>query len=156
MNKACGVDEILAEVLYYSSHRLRVLLAIFMNACFRHNHIPQIIINTILIPILKNKLKPVTESDNYRPIAIATSMSKLFELVILNKCEMRLSTTPNQFGFKKKHSTDMCIYSLKEIINYYNHKGSPVFLCFLDIRKAFDIVIFGILYEKMLLRSVPV
>ena len=95
-----------------------------MNACFRHNYIPQIIINTVLIPILKNKLKPATESDNYRPIAIATSMSKLFELVILNKCEMLLSTTPNQFGFKKKHSTDMCIYSLKEIINYYNYKVS--------------------------------
>ena len=132
------------------------MLAIFVNACLRHNFIPQIIINTVLIPIVKNKLKPATESDNYRPIAIATAMSKIFELIVLNKCEHQLSTTPNQFGFKKDHSTELCIYSLKEVINYYNSNGSPVFVCFLDISKAFDRVNFHKLFSKMLQKSVPV
>ena len=109
-----------------------------------------------MIPLLKNKLKPATESDNYRPIAIATAMSKLFELVILSKCEDLLSTTDNQFGFKSNHSTDICIFSLKEIVNYYNVQGSPVFLCYLDIRKAFDRVKYSVLFKKLLDRSVPV
>ena len=77
-----------------------------------HTFIPPIIIKTVLVPILKKKLKPATESDNYRPIAIATAISKLLELIILNKCNHLLSTTPNQFGFKKAHSTDLCIFSL--------------------------------------------
>ena len=154
--KAVGVDNIPAEIYIHASHRLRTLITIFINACFTHSYMPQIITNTILVPILKNKLKPATESDNYRPIAIATAISKLFELIILSKCEDLLSTTDNQFGFKRSHSTDLCIYSLKEIINYYNSQGSPVFLCYLDIRKAFDRVNHTILFKKLIERSVPI
>ena len=40
-------------------------------------------------------------------------MFKLYESAILLKCEMSLDTCPNQFDFKKGHSTDMCIYVLK-------------------------------------------
>ena len=47
-------------------------------------------------------------------------------------------TKPNQFGFKKKHSTDMCIYLLKEAIERYKSLGSCVYMCFIDASKAFD------------------
>ena len=30
-----------------------------------------------------------------------------------------LLTTSNQFGFKRKHGTDMCVFTLKELIRYY-------------------------------------
>ena len=126
-----------------------------MNACFRHNYIPQIIIDTILVPIVKNKLKPATDSENYRPIAIATAMSKLFELFILSKNEEFLYTTDNQFGFKKGHSTELCIFALKEIVNYYNCQGSPIFICYLGIKKAFDRVNYSKLFKKLLACSVP-
>ena len=49
----------------------------------------------------------------------------------------------------------MCIFSLKEIVNYYNAQGSPVFLCYLDIRKAFDRVKYSVLFKKLIDRSVP-
>ena len=48
----------------------------------------------------------VTDKNNYRPIAVATSMSKVMELLILSKTECFLNTSDNQFGFKKKHGTD--------------------------------------------------
>ena len=155
-NKAIGVDKIPAEIYIYASHRLLTLITIFINACFRHTFIPQKIMDTVMVPLVKNKLKPATDSDNYRPIAIATAISKLFELVILSKCEDLLYTSDNQFGFEKGHSTDLCIFSLKEIINYYNSQGSPIFICYLDIQKAFDRVNFSILFKKLLARSVPV
>ena len=154
-NKAVGDDKLPAEIFIFASHRLRTLLTIFINGCLRHCYIPQIIINTTLIPILKNKLKPATDSDNYRPVAIATAMSKLIELIILSKCEEKLHTVENQFGFKQNHSTDLCIFALKEITNYYNCQGSPVFICFLDIRKAFDRVNFNTLFRKLKCRAVP-
>ena len=34
-------------------------------------------------------------------------ISKVFELVILSRCETYLHTTANQFGFKSKHVTDI-------------------------------------------------
>ena len=92
---------------------------------------------TIIVPIIKNKCRNVSDSNNNRKIALATIMSKLFQSVILLKCEMFLDTCPNQFGFKKGHSTDMCIYVLKEIIEYFKSR-STVIVTFLDASKAYN------------------
>ena len=73
---------------------------------------------TIIVPIVKNKYGNLSDSNNHRPIVLVTIISKLFESAILLKCKMFLDTCPNQFGFKKGHSTDMCIYVLKEFMNF--------------------------------------
>ena len=39
-------------------------------------------------------------------------MSKLLEKIILNRISDNLVTNPNQFGFKPKHNTEMCIFAL--------------------------------------------
>ena len=39
----------------------------------------------------------ITDSNNYRPIALATIASKLFESVLLLKCEYYLTTSANKF-----------------------------------------------------------
>ena len=46
----------------------------------------------------------ISESHNYRPIALATIISKLFEFVLLLECEDYLSTCSNQLGLKKAGS----------------------------------------------------
>ena len=55
--------------------------------------------------------------------------------------ELYMNTNPNQFGFKRKHDTDQCIYVLKEIIGLYRILNGSVFVCFLNTIKAFDRVI---------------
>ena len=97
----------------------------------------------------------ISESNNYRSIALATIISKLFESVLLVKCEDYLSTCSNQFGFKKGHSTDLCIYALKEYIEYYKNRNTSVFVTMLDASKAFDRVNFWLLFQKLLSRNVP-
>ena len=86
----------------------------------------------------KNKAGGLSDSNNYRPIAIATITSKLLESVLLLKCSDYLTTCDNQFGFKASHGTDMCIYTLKELIDYYKCRGTTVYVTFLDASKAFD------------------
>ena len=78
------------------------------------------------MPTVKNKCGNITDSNNYRPIALATIVSKLFESVILMKCEQYLTTSANKFGFKTGHSTDLCIYALKEFIEYYKSRNTTV------------------------------
>ena len=73
-------------------------------------------IKTTIVHIVKNKCGNISESNDYRPIAVATIISKLFESVLLLKCEDYLSTCSNQVGFKKGHSIDLCIYVLKKLI----------------------------------------
>ena len=77
-------------------------------------------IKTTIVHIMKNKCGHIFESYNYRPIALATIISKLFESVLLLKRVDYLIICSNQFGFKKSHSTDLCIYmyALKEYIEH--------------------------------------
>ena len=112
-------------------------------------------IKTTIVPIVKNKCGNISESNNYRPIALATIISKLFESVLLLKCKDYLSTCSNQFGFKKSHSTNLCTYALKEYIKYYKNKHTSVFVTMLDASKAFDKVNFWLLFQKLLSRNVP-
>ena len=73
----------------------------------------------------------------------------------MDRLEAYLYSSDNQFGFKSKHSTELCIYALKETIQYYKHLNTPVFVCFIDIKSAFDRVSFWKLFSKLLDRGTP-
>ena len=113
------------------------------------------IVLLLIVPILKCKNKDATNLGNYRPIAVATTISRLFEHFILFHIKPFLSTSDHQFGFKRGTGTDMCIFLLKQIISSYLQQGSPIFSVFLDASKAFDRVSHELLFKKLLLRDVP-
>ena len=54
-----------------------------------------------IVPILKNRQGDTSDKNNYRPIAIVTAISKIFELCLMNLIESHLITKDNPFGFKK-------------------------------------------------------
>ena len=111
---------------------------------------------TSIIPIFKNKNSDTSAKNNYRPIAIVTALSNIFRLCLAPIMDAHLVTNDNQFGFKQKHSTDLCIYTVKSIIQYYNYYNSPVYTCFLDAPKAFDRVNHWTMFKKLILRGVPI
>ena len=67
-----------------------------------HGYIPQSLIETTIVPIIKNKAGDLSSSNNYRPIALANVISKVFESLILLRCEQFLITADIQFGFKSR------------------------------------------------------
>ena len=138
IGKSAGPDGVYAECIKFAYHRLYVLHSFCFRLCFTHSYMPNDMIETTTVPIIKNKCGNFTDSNNYRPIAAATIVSMLFESVILYKCEEFLLTCDNQFGFKPKHSTELCIYILKEFIDYYGQRSTTVFAMFLDVSKYFD------------------
>lgn len=110
---------------------------------------------TVITPIVKDKKGNLTMQGNYRPIAVTCVASKLLESMILHKYSDILFSSDHQFGFKKKHSTDMCVFALKEIVGKYNSCSSPVYLAFMDASKAFDKVNHWILFKKLVSRGLP-
>ena len=77
------------------------------------------------------------------------------ELALLHRLETFLYTADNQFSYKASHGTEMCVWTIKHIIDYYTSRGSPVYLCFLDSSKAFDRVNYWKLFGKMVDRGTP-
>ena len=49
----------------------------------------------------------------------------------------------------------MCIFTLKSVIKYYTQQSTPVYSCFLDASKAFDRVNHWKLFNKLIVRKVP-
>ena len=74
-----------------------------------HSHLPSKLTDPVRIPLIKNKNGSLSDKNNYRPIALACITSKVFEKLLLNRCEDKLVTTDAQFGFKPKHSTDLAM-----------------------------------------------
>ena len=73
----------------------------------RHSFVPKHFSDTIVVPIIKDKKGSITDVDNYRPIAITSVASNIFEKVTLVQLREYLCTTDNQFSYKPKLSTDM-------------------------------------------------
>ena len=68
---------------------------------------------TAMVPITKNKTEDTSNKNNYKPIALDTAASKLFEICTLDVLENYLLTHDDQFRLKTKHSTDMCVVYFK-------------------------------------------
>ena len=149
------MDGVSAEHLRHCSSRVTPLLAMCITGFMVHGFLPESIMSVVLIPIIKDKKAKISSIDNYRPVAIASVVSKVLERIMLDRLSEYLDTMGNQFGFKPKLGTDMCIYSLKEIIGSYSRLNGCVFSCFLDASKAFDRVKHSMLFTKLLRRGAP-
>ena len=93
---------------------------------------------------------------SYRPISLASALSKALEWCILLQYPEYFTTSGLQFGFKERMSTTLCTGTVKNVISRYMHEGSSVFACFLDASKAFDLVNHEILFNRLLERNFPV
>ena len=154
--KCAGLDGLNSEHYKYASDRVSVLLSLFYTACFVHGHLPKELMDSIIMPIVKDNKGDLTDKDNYRPLAITSVSSKIIELVYIDRYGDLLLSKDNQFGFKRKHGTDQCVFVLKEIIEYYVSFNSPVYVCYLDASKAFDRLNHWTLFDTLLKRGIPI
>ncbi len=67
-NKSPGLDGLTGEHLKYASSQLSLLLSMSMSAILVHGRVPSAILKSVMVPIVKNKNKHITDKENYRPI----------------------------------------------------------------------------------------
>ena len=150
--KACRYDNIPANFLKLGSEVLANVLHVYFAFVFEHGVFPQIFKTAKVIPIFKSG--PRNSVNNYRPISIFPSLSKVFEKLIkttlvnfFNKHDIFYD---HQFGFREKHNV---LHALLDVSSYcfdriQNKKFSALML--MDLRKAFDTVSHKILLKKAL------
>lgn len=131
-------------------NRLNIVISLLFNSMLVHGVAPDELLVGIMSPLIKDSRKSQQDSDNYRSLTIGTCISKIFDVIIMNKHSSIFHTSDNQFGFKEKLSTNMCTFALNETISYYTKNGSKVYALFLDASKAFDRLNYVKLFNKLL------
>ena len=148
--KAAGVDDISPYFLQLSSNIWAPALSFIINHCLSLGVFPQKLKIAKVIPI--HNSAPTDKIENYRPIPLLTSLSKIFKKVLLKRLVSFLDThkilVPVQFGFRRAHSTIHPIIDL--ITTCFDAIEEKKFtnLMFLDIKKAFDTVC----HKKLLIK----
>ena len=93
------------------------------------------------------------EMNNYRPISILHTISKILEKIVNYQVVEYFNSNSFfnqfQFGFRKKHNTQDANNLMLEFIYKNINSKSNVVLTFLDLKKAFDSVNIDILLEKL-------
>ena len=83
LNRAAGKDGIFAEHISYADSSVCNHLSSLFNVCLMHDKIPQECMQTVIAPICKNKIGNISDAGNYRPVSLATIISKLYEHYIV-------------------------------------------------------------------------
>ena len=112
---------------------------------------------SIIVPIHKKGSK--TDPDNYRGIALATCLSKLFAAVLnlrlLNFVLEKGVISKNQLGFMPGNRCSDALIILHNLFNKYCLRDKKyIYACFVDFKKAFDTVPRHILFQKLLSHDV--
>ena len=114
-----------------------------------HGYVPDVLLLSILMPIIKNKLGSVNKSTNYRSVCLTSIIIKILDWVYIDLFNTELSFHKLQFAYKPGVSSILCSWAVLETINYYRKNGSKVFICSMDKTKAFDLCKFSILFRKI-------
>jgi len=103
------------------------------------------------VPVFK--AGATTSCDNYRPIALLSTLSKILEKIVCNSLTSHLDSNnilyEHQFGFQKHKSTE---HNLTHAINYIGKAFNENKFClgiFFDLKKAFDVCSHDILLMKL-------
>ena len=149
---SCSLDGITTKMIKCFPINLICILSYLVNRSLSEGLFPNLYKHTKVVPIPK-KGGRATDVQNYRPISLLPSLSKIFEKVaskrlisFLNKHKI---LNPNQFGFRKNHSTaDAASYVINKIACNID-KGLYTMGIFCDLSKAFDCLHIPTLLKKL-------
>lgn len=153
--KSPGYDGLSIEHILHAGPMIASRLGNLFNMCIRYSYIPDALMKTVVVPIIKNKTGDLGSASNYRPISLSTVVSKVLERLLHPAIQKGCKIDDAQFGFRPGVSTDSAILSLKHAVNYFVGRETSVYACFLDLSKAFDLVNYDLLWNKLYNTQVP-
>ena len=136
--KACGLDTISAEMVKTS---LPILLDVYVklfNTIFSNGLYPKCWRDSYIVPLFKSGSR--SDPSNYRGISINSILGKVFSIVLKNKRNCRTSDH---------------MFVLRTLIDKYVKKlKTPLYVCFVDFKKAYDSVWRQALMYKLLANNI--
>ena len=152
--KSCGNDEFSNKLIKSLKDEISEPLTIIINQSLNTGVFPDKLKVAKVKPLFKKGDKACL--NNYRPISLLPTISKIFERVLYNQLyhyfNINNLLAEQQYGFRPQHSTELATIKLVDTIlaNMDNTKvtKTPVSI-FMDLSKAFDTLSFPILLTKL-------
>ena len=158
---ATGPDKVAYPMLKHLPRSGMDLLLYIFNLSWSSHSFLSIWKTSSIIPIHKMG-KPLDSPASFRPISLASCVSKLFERIILSRLLFFLESnsilSPLQVGFRPGRSTlDQILYLSQSISDGFNkpRPGSRTILSTIDFSKAFDSVWYPALFHKLISTGLP-
>ena len=149
-NKTDPVFSFSSDCIKVESEKLNDLLSIIIRCYLIHGHVTRFLLLATLVPIIKDKLGSPNTSKNYRSIALSSLILKVLDWIIILLFGTVLGLHDLQFAYQPGISGNMCTYAVLETVDYFLRHGSEVFMCTMDMTKAFDMTVHSKLFSKML------
>lgn len=150
-NKATGLDRIGARLLKDASSAIAPCLAKIFNYSFSTAIFPNLWKIGRIVALHKQGNR--TDMNNYRPITILPTISKLLERAVHQQLYHYLNEkkvlAKEQHGFRARRATDTALIHFSDKILASMDSGQVTGVAFLDLSKAFDTVNHELLLGKL-------
>ena len=151
INKATGIDHVSAKYLHMATPVLKRHLCRIINTSITSGTFPSLWKHAKVFPVLKNGKS--TDKNNYRPIYILTTLSKILESHVHDAFYQFLNTfdmiAHSQSGFRKFHSCETGLATLISKWHSVMDDNNLIGCINIDLRKAFDLLDSEILCKKL-------
>ena len=109
--------------------------------CWREGSVPSDMRSAKIVTLYKNK-GDRSECNSYRGISLLSIVGKVFARFILARLQVLAARVypESQCGFRAGRSTIDMIFSVRQLQEKCQEQNKPLFLAFLDLKKAFDLV----------------
>ena len=146
-----GHDGLSSKLLKYIDTKVADILACIINQSLLTGIFPDSLKLAKVAPVFKKDDPHLT--DNYRPISLLPVISKVFEKVVFRQVYDYFNDNnllyKNQYGFRKKHSTELAGLEFHDKIVSELEKSKLPLAIFLDLSKAFDTIDHEIMLTKL-------
>ena len=150
-NKSARLDSIPVFIYKNINEVIAPIICDLFNSSIMEGNFPEILKIAEILPI--HKSGPRSNLNNYRPISLLSTLSKIFEKLMCTRLKNHLFFNnvlhDNQFGFRTNCSTsDAIAQFLDGCYDSLNCRKVTVSV-FLDLSKAFDTLDHKILVQKL-------
>lgn len=148
--KAPGHDGIFYEHIKLAGDIMVTYLVQLFNSIIKREYIPWSFKLGVKIPIPKGRKTGVYTFDDYRGISLLTSFNKIMERLVLLRIQKKPKCTLHnlQGAYRSEQDALTTAFITDETIKHCCEEKDKVYVCYIDITKAFDkLWINGMLYK---------
>ena len=139
--KAPGSDGIPPDLIKHCKTTLLQPLHEVLCECWNEGAVPQDMRDAKIVTLYKNKGER-SDCNNYRGISLLSIVGKVFARVILVRLQKLAERVypESQCGFRAERSTIDMVFSLRQLQEKCREQQMPLYIAFIDLTKAFDLV----------------